>query len=160
MPQIVRAEFLSYYNSRKNSDKVFNIFLVEDDDGSFRCVSEHGRRGSKLVRITLISNATRATAEGNLQQKLLAKRNHRETPYISDPFGQSNSQLAREYEFNLSARSDVGNSNRTNQSSPALFAIPKRQNVIEFPGDKAEKKRQIPKQTGILNQEQFDSLEI
>ena len=76
MPQIVRAEFLSYYNSRKNSDKVFNIFLVEDDDGSCRCVSEHGRRGSKLVRIALNSNATRATAESNLRQKLLAKRNH------------------------------------------------------------------------------------
>ena len=123
-------------------------------------MSEHGRRGSKLVRLTLSGNATRATAESSLRQKLLAKRNHRETTYAADPFGQSNSQLAGEYEFNLSARSDIGHPNRTNQASPASAPIPKRQNVIEFPGDKAEKKRQMPKQTGILNREQFDSLEI
>ena len=65
MPRIVRAEFLSYYNSRRNSDKLFNVFVIEDDDGTFRAVSEYGRRGTNLVRDTLCTRATRDFAKAN-----------------------------------------------------------------------------------------------
>jgi hypothetical protein len=68
MSRIVRAEFLSYYNSVRNSDKVFNIFLIEDEDGSFRCVTEYGRRGTNLVRDTLSAKSSRETAESRLRQ--------------------------------------------------------------------------------------------
>ena len=77
MPRIVRAEFLSYTNARRNSDKLFNVFVIEDDDGTHRCVSEYGRRGNNLVRDTLCTNAARQYAENKLRQKLNAKRNHR-----------------------------------------------------------------------------------
>ena len=53
MPRIIRAEFLSYFNPRLNSDKLFNVFIVEDDDGTFRCIAERGRRGTNLARDVL-----------------------------------------------------------------------------------------------------------
>lgn len=159
MPHIVRAEFLSYYNSARNSDKVFNVFLIEDDDGTFRCVSEYGRRGNNLVRDTLCTKQRRETVESKLRLKLAAKRNHKETPYTDDAFGQNISPLAREYGFNQAGSGNV-NSNRANQPSPTVSPVQPKSNVIAFPAENKEIKRNKPKQTGILNKEQFDSLEI
>ena len=159
MPRIVRAEFLSYYNSAKNSDKVFNVFLIEDDNGSFACVSEYGRRGNRSIRDTLCTNASREVAESKLRQKLTAKRNHRETPYTDDLFGQSISGIAQEYGFNRVENTDT-NLVEISQSSRTEKVIRQKPNVIKFPVVKAENKRQKPKQNGILNQQQFDSLEI
>lgn len=158
MSRIHRAEFLSYTNARRNSDKLFNIFLIEDDDETFRCVSEYGRRGNNLVRDTLCAKERRETAESHLRQKLSAKRNHRETPYTDEPFGFNHSPLAREYNFS-SAQSSFILPAETNQTANGRASEPK-PNVIAFPSEKKEKPREKPKPIGILNQEQFDSLEI
>ena len=162
MPRIVRAEFLSYYNSRRNSDKLFNVFVIEDDDGTFRAVSEYGRRGTNLVRDTLCTRTTRDFAESKLRQKLTAKRNHRETPYTDEPFGYNYSQIARECDYsNRTTESSQINSNRANgqsgnmENSPATKA-----KVIVFPVEKNGIPRTEPKPAGIFNQGQFDSLEI
>lgn len=161
MPRIVRAEFLSYYNSRRNSDKLFNVFLIEDDDGSYRAVSEHGRRGNNLIRDTLCTRATRDFAESKLRQKLTAKHNHRETPYTDEPFGFNYSGLAREYGYSSRTENAALNSNQTTQPTTATrSASATKANVIAFPAAKKETPRQKPKLTGIINQEQFDSLEI
>lgn len=162
MPRIVRAEFLSYYNSRRNSDKLFNVFVIEDDDGTFRAVSEHGRRGNNLIRDTLSTRATHDFAESKLRQKLTAKRNHRETPYTDEPFGYNYSQIAREYGYNNQAvQSSAVNSNPAGrQNSTAETAPMVKPNVITFPIEKKETPRTEPKPTGIFNEGQFDSLEI
>lgn len=162
MPRIVRAEFLSYYNARRNSDKLFNVFVIEDDDGTFRCVSEYGRRGNNLVRDTLCTKATREFAESKLRQKLSAKRNHRETPYTNETFGSNYSQVAREYDYgNQTASSSAANLNSARrQISTKETASAAKPNVIAFPIEKKEKQRAEPKQAGIFNQGQFDSLEI
>ena len=162
MPQIVRAEFLSYYNPRRNSDKLFNVFVIETDDGYFSCVSEYGRRGTNLVRDTLCTRATREFAESKLRQKLTAKRNHRETPYTDEPFGYNYSQLAREYGYNNRTENDGAASNRTSrQSATAVEIVPAaKPNVVAFPVEKKESRKNEPKRAGIFNQEQFDSLEI
>ncbi|MGI8542274.1 MAG: hypothetical protein ACR2MD_02205 [Aridibacter sp.] len=159
MPRIVRAEFLKYYNPSRNSDKVFNVFLIEETDGTFSCFSEYGRRGNRLVRDTLCINASREIAEGKLRQKLLAKRNHRETPYTDDLFGQSISGIVEEYGFDRAETIDA-NSIEASQSSQTEKPVRQKPSVIQFPNVKAEHKRQKPKQNGILNQQQFDSLEI
>lgn len=159
MPRIVRAEFLSYYNSAKNSDKVFNIFLIEDDNGGFACVSEYGRRGNRLIRDILCTNASREVAESKLRQKLIAKRNHRETPYTNDLFGQSISGIVEEYGFGSAENIDA-DSIEASQSSQTEKPVRQKPNVIQFPNVKAEHKRQKPKQNGIFNRQQFDSLEI
>lgn len=162
MPRIVRAEFLSYYNARRNSDKLFNVFLIETDDGYYACVSEYGRRGTNLVRDTLCARATREFAEGKLRQKLNAKRNHRETPYTDEPFGYNYSPIAREYGYNSRAASgSETNSNRTaQQSASATRNEPAKAKVIEFPTEKNENRKNKPQPAGIFNQGQFDSLEI
>ena len=159
MPQIIRAEFLGYYNSSRNSDKVFNVFLIEDDDGTYACVSEYGRRGNKLLRNTLCTKTTRAIAESKLRQKLSAKRNHRETPYTDEPFGYNYSQIASEYGFRSAAGSFIIPTQTNQTENESKMNAPK-PNVIAFPIEKTEKQRNKPKQSGILNSEQFDSLEI
>lgn len=159
MPRIVRAEFLSYYNSARNSDKVFNVFLIEETDRTFSCVTEYGRRGNRLVRDTLCASQSREAAEGKLRQKLIAKRNHRETPYSDDAFGFNYSQVAGEYDFSPS--SGESNANRVNQSAvEPQNSVRQKAKIIEFPTEKKEVRRNKPEQTGILNKSQFDSLEI
>ena len=162
MPRIVRAEFLSYYNSRRNSDKLFNVFVIEDDDGTFRAVGEHGRRGNNLVRDTLCTRATRDFAESKLRQKLTAKRNHRETPYTDEPFGYNYSQIACEYGYSSrTAQTGETNSNGAGQQSVGAENAPAtKANVIAFPVEKKEKSKNKPQPSGIFNQGQFDSLEI
>lgn len=163
MPRIVRAEFLSYYNARRNSDKLFNVFVIEDDDGTYRIVSEYGRRGNNLVRDTLCAKESRSVAESKLRQKLSAKRNHRETPYTDEPFGASYSQIAREYGYNTRTTEipQTNSARAAQQSATATENQPAtKANVIAFPVEKAEKQPTKPKPTGIFNQGQFDSLEI
>lgn len=159
MSQIVRAEFLKYYNPNRNSDKVFNVFLIEEEDGTFSCVSEYGRRGNRLVRDPLCTRTSREAAESKFRQKLFAKRNHRETPYMDDAFGRSISRIAGEYDFKQTGN-NTESSSRVDQFSPAVSEISQKQNVIKFPTKKIDSKRQKPKPSGIFNQEQFDSLEI
>jgi hypothetical protein len=160
MSRIVRAEFLSYYNARRNSDKLFNVFVIEDDDGSYRAVSEHGRRGNNLIRDTLCTRATRDFAMSKLRQKLTAKRNHRETPYTDEPFGYNYSGIAREYGYESRAGNAGLNSNQTVQPTASQSAPATKAKVITFPTAKKETPQQKPKLSGVINQEQFDSLEI
>lgn len=159
MPSIIRAEYLSYYNSARNSDKLFNIFLVQEDDGTFSCLTENGRRGSSLVRRTLCSKTGRATAESKFRQKLDDKRSHRDTPYVNEAFGANYSQIAREYASARTQNESVA-VNRSRRDIPVSSAVLTNKNVIPFPASKKEKPREQPKQSGILNQEQLDSLEI
>lgn len=152
MPNILRAEYLSYYNRLRNSDKLFNIFLIQEEDGTFSCLTENGRRGSNLVRRTVCEKVRRETAENRFWEKVREKRNHRETPYREEPFGNSYSEIASRYTFDA----QTSNANKTNISK----TVESKSNVINFPVDKTEK--QIPKikQNGILNSDQFDSLEF
>lgn len=161
MPRIVRAEFLRYYNSLRNSDKLFNVFVLEDDDGTFRCVSEHGRRGNNLVRDTLCAGETRESAENKLRQKIGAKRSHSETPYTYEPFGENYSQIADEYDYkNRTINDNDVNLQQFNGLTVSKNAPATKANVIEFPVKRKENSKTKPRSSGILNQGQFDSLEI
>lgn len=141
--RIVEAEYLHYSNPVRNSDKVFNIFLVEEGDGSYSCISEYGRRGSSLVRVVICSDKSRSGAERAFRKKLEAKRNHRETPYWESPDGSGQSPYAQE----LSARSVRASA----ISTPTI-------------ADPAQTQKQAVDRTvrasGILNQGQIDSLEF
>lgn len=141
--RIIDAEYLHYRDPSKNSDKIFNIFLVEDVDGSHSCISEHGRRGTSLVRVVVCSNKSRTVAERAFRQKLEAKRNHRETPYWNSSKGADQSPFARECR---AAR------NSANHTSPPAIPV-----VLEKAKPAAGGRS---KMNGILNQDQIDSLEI
>lgn len=152
MSTLVRAEYLSYYNPSRNSDKLFNVFLILDEDGTYRCLTENGRRGNSLVCRTVCEKVRRERAEQSFWEKVREKRNHRETPYSNEPFGLNYSQTASLYASNqqpdqLTVRSE------TEKVEPKT-------NVIEFPFEKSESRAKKPKPGGILNSEQFDSLEF
>lgn len=140
---IVKAEFLHYSNPARNNDKVFNILLVQEDDESYSCISEYGRRGTSLVRVFVCSNKPRPIAERAFRKKLEAKRNHRETPYWDSPYGAEQSPFAREI-----------------YSRPLLVS----RGSSPKAGDYAKTLKQAADRRmgtgGILNQGQIDSLEI
>lgn len=138
---IVRSEFLHYRNPARNSDKIFNIFLIQNgDDNDFDCISEHGRRGSSLVRVIISSNRPRPSAESDFERKLNAKLDHRQTPYERNPAGARDSRFATEFE------------NATRAPSVASKAESRH---AQLSGSKAR-----PEQIGVLNRGQFDSLEF
>lgn len=151
MPTIIRAEYLSYYNSSRNSDKLFNVFLILADDGSYSCLTENGRRGSSLVCRTICDNVRRETAENKFWEKVREKRNHRETPYTNESFGSNYSQIASQFKF-----SQPNDSVKTNE----LKTTESKTNVIAFPIKESQKTSPKLKPAGILNSEQFNSLEI
>lgn len=151
MLSIIRAEYLSYYNSSRNSDKLFNVFLIQADDGNYSCLTENGRRGNHLVRRTICENVRRETAENKFWEKVREKRNHRETPYTNETSGSSYSQIASQFKF-----SQPDDSVKTNE----LKTTESKTNVIAFPVKESQKTSPKPKPGGILNSEQFNSLEI
>ncbi len=139
--KIVRAEFLHYRNLAKNSDKIYNLFLIQNgEDDDFDCISEHGRRGSSLVRVIVSANTVRTIAERHFQQKLTAKRNHRATPYETNPAGSRDSRLAREIEI--------------------FTSRPREIEIAESRDAKDDEVRIRAKPAGMLNSGQFDSLEL
>ncbi|MBX3289979.1 MAG: hypothetical protein KF855_11615 [Acidobacteria bacterium] len=140
-PQIINAEYLQYSNQAKNSDKIYNIFLLEEANGTYSCVSEYGRRGAWPVTVLLCSNKPRLVAEHVFRQKVEAKRRHRETPYWDSIDGPDQSPFAKEHGNRQVSTDDV-------PEPKAVSSLTK-----QAAGSK-------PKINGILNQGQIDSLEI
>ncbi len=152
MPTIIRAEYLSYYNSLRNNDKLFNIFLIQEDNETFSCLTENGRRGSSLVRRTVCENVRREMAERKFWEKMREKLNHRDTPYSNETSGSNYSQIASQYAIN----SQLNNSLITNE----LKKDEPKTKVIAFPVEKSQSQPPKPTTSGILNSNQLDSLEI
>ena len=150
MPTIIRAEYLSYYNPSRNSDKLFNVFLILADDGTYSCLTENGRRGSNLIRRTVCAQVRRERAEQRFWEKVREKRNHGSTPYTDESFGNNYSQLASQYSFSSQNENAVAK----NQAK----TVQPKENVINFPVEKVQSQKQSG--GGILNSDQFDSLEI
>lgn len=152
MPTIMRAEYLSYYNPSRNSDKLFNVFLVRNEDGTYSCLTENGRRGSHLVCRTVCAQGRCEQVEQKFWEKVREKRNHRETPYTDEPGGKSFSLIASQYSSDT-LPDKVINLNQTT-------SIERKEEVIAFPVEKINNPTRQQKPGGILNSEQFDSLEI
>ena len=96
MPSITKKCFLYHYDSSINSDKVFNLFLVDNDDGTFSAISEHGRSETKLRVVPLAENCSLSLAQSRYTEKRFEKVNHRRTPYI-ETFNCSYSPTVKKY---------------------------------------------------------------
>jgi hypothetical protein len=143
MPSIIWAEYLSYLNPSRNSDKIYNLFLIAQDDGRFSCISEYGRRGNALIVSTICINRSRQYAEAKLLQKLASKRNHRETPYSNASDERRESRFLTEFDLPTSYIPALIEPElpAKNAPPPPVIAEPK-------------------KPRGLLNSGQFDSLEV
>lgn len=97
LAHILRARYLSFRDRRRNSDKLFNVFLVtEDMSALYTCVTEYGRRGRPLVRRTIYRGPSRAAADAAFDKKVQAKLFHPETPYSTEEDGKALSELTAE----------------------------------------------------------------
>ncbi len=82
MPVILKKCFLYHYDPKINSDKVFNLFLVDHEDGSYSTISEHGRSEMKLRVLPLVERGSLSTAEQRYSAKRQEKILHKSTPYL------------------------------------------------------------------------------
>lgn len=96
MPQIIKKCFLYHIDSSINSDKVFNLFLIDNEDGTYSAISEHGRSETKLNVKPLAEHCSLSLAQNRYSEKRFEKINHRRTPYI-ETFNCSYSPTVKKY---------------------------------------------------------------
>lgn len=96
MPQIIKKCFLYHIDSSINSDKVFNLFLIDNEDGTYSAISEHGRSETKLNVKPLVERCSLSLAQSRYSEKRFEKVNHRRTPYI-ETFNCSYSPTVKKY---------------------------------------------------------------
>lgn len=96
MPQIIKKCFLYHYDPSINSDKVFNLFLVDNEDGTYTTISEHGRSETKLNVKPLVERCSLSLAQNRYSEKRFEKINHRRTPYV-ETFNCSYSPTVKKY---------------------------------------------------------------
>jgi hypothetical protein len=82
MPVILKKCFLYHYDPKINSDKVFNLFIVDHEDGSYSALQEHGRSETKLRVLPLVERSSLSLAEQRYSAKRQEKIFHRSTPYL------------------------------------------------------------------------------
>lgn len=162
MPQIIKKCFLYHVDSSINSDKVFNLFLIDNEDGTYTAISEHGRSETKLNVKPLAEHCSLSLAQNRYSEKRFEKINHRRTPYI-EAFSCSYSPTVKKYGV-------VTVSENVAYAPPAKIiefkpAAPQ-QTVSEPP--KKESGEQCANQSsdkplkriGVLNLNQLDALEF
>jgi hypothetical protein len=82
MPAILKKCFLYHYDAKINSDKVFNLFIVDHEDGTYSAISEHGRSETKLRVLPLVERSSLSLAEQRYSAKRQEKIFHGKTPYL------------------------------------------------------------------------------
>ena len=163
MPVIVKKCFLFYYNPSINSDKVFNLFLIDNQNGTYSAISEHGRSGAKLRVLPLVENCSLILAQSRYSAKLNEKIYHPKTPYTqtlnastSPTFKQFGAEvtvaakpieLAKIIDFKPAAQSVNSISSRAEKESGEQAA--------ETPTVEIRSKR-----IGVLNLNNLDALEF
>jgi hypothetical protein len=81
MPVILKKSFLFHYDPTINSDKVFNLFVIDNENGTYSTISEYGRSGTKLNVKPLIENCSLSMAQSRFSAKLNEKVYHKRRPY-------------------------------------------------------------------------------
>lgn len=96
MPQIIKKCFLYHIDSSINSDKVFNLFVIDNEDGTYTAISEHGRSETKLNVKPLAERCSLSLAQNRFAEKRFEKVHHRRTPYV-ETFNCSYSPTVKKY---------------------------------------------------------------
>ena len=161
MPVIFKKCFLYHYDSSINSDKVFNLFLIDNEDGTYSAISEYGRKDTKLNVKPLVENCSLSLSESRYSAKRFEKVHHKKTPYI-ETFNCSYSPTVKKYgsikepEIAKSQSAkvlDFKSADTSQKSSSALEKESGEQKVRETT-------RRRSKQIGVLNLNQLDALEF
>jgi len=163
MPVILKKCFLYHHDPKINSDKVFNLFLVDHEDGTYSAISEHGRSEAKLRVLPLVERGSLSLAEQRYSAKRQEKIFHKSTPYLetfncdySPTLKQIGAfkavpilsqQPAKILDFNKPAKSE--------SVSSALVEKESGEQTTEKVGAERRSKR-----IGVLNLDRLDALEF
>ncbi len=157
MPAILKKSFLFHYNPTINSDKVFNVFVVDNEDGTFSAISEYGRSGTKLSVKPLIENCSLSLAESRFYGKINEKVYHPRTPY-SHTLNPSTSPTYKKLIIEAKSYSVTSESAKVLDFKPTENLSPSKKESGEQMGNEIDKK--LLKKIGVLNLNQLDALEI
>ena len=165
MPVIFKKCFLFHYDPSINSDKVFNLFLVDNQNGTYSAISEHGRSGAKLRVLPLVENCSLALAQSRYSEKLNEKIYHRKTPYTQTLNASSSPTYQKLVsETALPAAAKPVETAKVIDFKPAglstNFAPPVEKESGEQTTTKAEPDERRSKRIGVLNLNQLDALEF
>lgn len=160
MPQIIKKCFLFHYDPSINSDKVFNLFLIDNENGTFSAISEYGRAGTKLNIKPLIENCSLVLAQSKYSAKLNDKIYHNRTPYTHTLNGSGSPTLQK---------FSAGNESAPKTGEPAkVFDFKPTDSKTELSPEKnksgeqnvSEDQTKHSKRIGVLNLDRLDALEI
>jgi hypothetical protein len=165
MPVIIKKCFLFHYDPSINSDKVFNLFLIDNKDGTYSAISEHGRSGAKLRVLPLVENCSLALANSRYSEKMNEKIYHRKTPY-TQTLNASSSPTYQKFASDTalpSAAKPVESAKVINFKSAQQgtnFTLPDEKGSGEQNAAKGEPVERRSKRIGVLNLNQLDALEF
>jgi hypothetical protein len=165
MPVIFKKCFLFHYNPSINSDKVFNLFLIDNQNGTYSAISEHARRGAKLRVLPLVESGSLSLAQSRYSEKLNEKIYHRKTPYTQT----LNASSSPTYQKFSTETALVGTTKpvesakvidfKSAQPSPKFTPPAEKESGEQMVG-KAEVIERRSKRIGVLNLNQLDALEF
>jgi hypothetical protein len=161
MPQIIKKCFLYHIDSSINSDKVFNLFLIDNEDGTYSALQEHGRSETKLNVKMLAERCSLQLARNRYSEKRYEKINHRRTPYI-ETFNCSYSPTVKKYGVVTLSENVAYKPAKVIHFKPAappqtVFEPPKKESGEQAANESSDKPL---KRIGVLNLNQLDALEI
>lgn len=160
MPVILKKCFLYHYDPKINSDKVFNLFLVDHEDGTYSAISEHGRSESKLRVLPLVERCSQSVAEQRYSAKRQDKIFHKSTPYLETfncDYSPTLKQMGAFKAVPIPSQqpAKILNFNKPVKSESVSSAAP----IEKGSGEQAAVERRA-KRIGVLNLDQLDALEF
>lgn len=162
MPQIIKKCFLYHYDPSINSDKVFNLFLIDNEDGTFSAFQEYGRSETKLNVKPLVEGCSLSLAQNRYSEKRYEKVNHRRTPYV-ETFNCSYSPMVKKYgAVTVSENVAYKPTAKVIDFKPAAPPEPVSQPPIKESGEQIanETSNKRSKRIGVLNLNQLDAIEF
>ena len=164
MPVILKKCFLYHYDSKINSDKVFNLFILDHEDGSYSALQEHGRSETKLRVLPLVERCSLSTAEQRYAAKRQEKIFHKSTPYL-ETFNCDYSPTLKQFgtfkavPIPSQQPAKILDFNKPIKSESASAAVPIEKGSGEQGGETAAVERRS-KRIGVLNLDKLDALEF
>jgi len=162
MPFIIKKCFLFHYDPNINSDKVFNLFLIDNQNGTYSAISEHGRNGTNLNVKPLVENSSLSVAQSRYSAKIDEKVYHKKTPY-KYTLNASNSPTFKKFGVATQSVNPTETAKIINFKSAqpnANVTPPAEKGSGEQSAATAEVIERRSKRIGVLNLDKLDALEF
>lgn len=92
----MKAQSISLYHRHGASDKVYNVQLIPEPDGTWSVYAQNGRRGAGLVNRTKVQKVGYHVAQSAYLDLIATKERHPSTPYIRGPLNGKSAEVLPE----------------------------------------------------------------